>query len=125
MNKRVEREKKQLRIRSFKHTMKRTKDEDYVEETYDKNNMKVSRVVNLKTQKSIDFTKSEKDRISLKQLGNMTLKHETNKADFSHNEITMNKRESHSVEPLRDVSGAGTNSKILLMNSFSFRNRTN
>jgi len=111
MNKKVEREKKQLRIRSLKQTMKKSND-DYIEDVHDRFNMKVSRLHNLKTQKSIDFNKNERERASLKQAANITLKPEINKTDVSHAEFNMNRRESHSVEPLREVLGGDTNSII-------------
>ena len=90
MNKKAEREKKQIRVRTLKNPLKKGREDMSADEVQE--NLGV--VVDMKhskllynpgyanIQKSVEFNKAEKDRMSLKNFANSTVKVEVNKENM-------------------------------------------
>jgi len=104
MNKKAEREKKQIRVRTLKNPLKKGREDmsnDDMQENIGVADLKTSKLYNpayLNSQKSVEFSRAEKDRMSLKNFANATVKIEVSKENLIADLDNGVRKTSNSVE---------------------------
>jgi len=103
MTKKAEREKRQIRVRTLKNPLKKGREDMSTDEIQDNLavDLKVSKLYNpgyTNIQKSAELNRAEKDRMSLKNFANSTVKVEVNKENMIDDVENVARKTANSVE---------------------------